>query len=254
VTFIFDCNFDDLMTENEIKSLASQITRCYSDNTKAPFRVHLAVASLGGRLQERFDGPLEKQYMAWKGCKFFQEDFAEVSKMAEKWMQEPVRGGKIVGALSQTHDDNPLEPKGEVIYLSSDSDNTIERLEPYNTYIIGGLVDRNRHKGICYKSAMDKGIKTAKLPIGEFLQMNSRYVLTTNHVNEIMLQWLELGDWGEAFMKVIPKRKGGSLKHQDQENENGAEEPKQDEFGNEGGQIGEVQPEAEHADIEDDFP
>jgi tRNA (guanine9-N1)-methyltransferase len=225
VTFIFDCNFDGLMLDGEIKSLASQITRCYSDNSRAPFRAHLAVASLGGRLQERFDGPLEKQYEAWKGIKFFSEDFVEVSEMAKKWMGEPGRGGKVAGALTKAMAANSTSSDGEVIYLSSDSDNTIDELKPYNTYIIGGLVDRNRHKGICYKSAMDRGIKTAKLPIGEFLEMSSRYVLTTNHVNEIMLRWLELGDWGEAFMKVIPKRKGGSLKNKDAD---GADELKQE--------------------------
>ena len=42
--------------------------------------------------------------------------------------------------------------------------------------------------------------------------MTSRFVLATNHVCEIMLRWLELGAWGEAFMKVMPKRKGGVLK------------------------------------------
>jgi tRNA (guanine9-N1)-methyltransferase len=217
VTFIFDCNFDDLMFPAEIKSLASQITRCYSDNGRAPFRAHLAVASFSGRLKDRFDDPLQKQHERWMGIKFLSEDFVEVSKMAKGWMQDPDRGGQVAGALTKCETDRPLESEGEVIYLSSDSDNTIEELKPYNTYIIGGLVDRNRHKGICYKSAVEKGIKTAKLPIGEFLDMDSRKVLTTNHVNEIMLQWLELGNWGEAFMKVIPKRKGGSLRTLDAE-------------------------------------
>jgi tRNA (guanine9-N1)-methyltransferase len=224
VTFIFDCNFDELMLEGEIKSLASQITRCYSDNTKAPFRAHLAVASMGGRLQERFDGPLQEQYKAWKGIKFFSEDFVHVSQIAKEWMHQPERGGKVAGALVEAAEDSLLGNEGEVIYLSSDSDNTIDGLKPYSTYIIGGLVDRNRHKGICYKSAMDKGIKTAKLPIGDFLEMSSRYVLTTNHVNEIMLRWLELGDWGEAFMKVIPKRKGGSLKNIDADGADGSKQ------------------------------
>ena len=105
----------------------------------------------------------------------------------------------------------PAEP-GEVIYLTSDSPHTLDRLKPYSTYIIGGLVDKNRHKGICYKTACDKGLKTAKLPIGEYMEMQSRFVLATNHVVEIMIRWLECGDWGEAFMQVMPKRKGGRLK------------------------------------------
>ena len=37
-------------------------------------------------------------------------------------------------------------------------------------------------------------------------------MLTTNHVMEIMLRWLETGDWGEAFMQFLPQRKGGKLK------------------------------------------
>lgn|SRR5437773_9651260 len=37
--------------------------------------------------------------------------------------------------------------------------------------------------------------------------MASRHVLTVNQVLEIMLKWLESGDWELAFMQVIPKRK-----------------------------------------------
>lgn len=101
---------------------------------------------------------------------------------------------------------------GEVVYLTSDSPDTLTALSPYSTYIVGGLVDKNRHKGICYQRACERGIKTAKLPIGEYMDMRSRKVLATNHVVEIMIRWLECGDWGEAFMQVIPKRKGGKLK------------------------------------------
>lgn len=102
--------------------------------------------------------------------------------------------------------------QGEVVYLTSDSPYTLDELKPYSTYIIGGLVDKNRHKGICYKTACEKGLKTAKLPIGEFMEMQSRFVLATNHVVEIMVRWLECGDWGKAFLNVIPKRKGGKLR------------------------------------------
>jgi tRNA (guanine9-N1)-methyltransferase len=231
VTIIIDCGFDELMVEAEVKSLGSQITRCYSDNAKAKYKVHLAVSSFNGRLRERFDTVLEKQHQKWRGVKFLEEGFANVAQQANEWMEDD--GKKQIysdSALAKRNasdeEEEPLKPKGEVIYLSSESDNTIEKLEPYCTYIIGGLVDRNRHKGICYKTAMDAGVKTARLPIGEFLEMDSRKVLTTNHVNEIMLSWLELGDWGEAFMKVIPKRKGGALKSQVEEGDSAKDESK----------------------------
>ncbi|KIX00924.1 uncharacterized protein Z518_09989 [Rhinocladiella mackenziei CBS 650.93] len=114
----------------------------------------------------------------------------------------------------------PVAHSGKVIYLTSDSPDTLTTLTPYSTYIVGGLVDKNRHKGICYKTARDRGIQTAKLPIGEYMDMQSRKVLATNHVVEIMIRWLECGDWGEALMQVIPKRKGGKLR----EDERGDEE------------------------------
>jgi tRNA (guanine9-N1)-methyltransferase len=281
VTFIFDCDFDDLMLETELTSLGSQLTRCYSDNRKGTFRAHLAVSSYGKRLKERFDGVLEGQHKNWKGFRVCEEDFVSVAEQAKVWMRSK-GGGKVVGAIAQdrvqeaedaitkgsedatskaanvqggkrdvvvTQDELPSEetqdgateqkalsttetfntteapstrevpsnapedlPDGEVIYLTADSPNTLTTLSPYSTYIIGGIIDRNRHKGICYKRAQERGIKTAKLPIGEYLEMASRQVLATNHVNEIMVKWLEEGDWGRAFMSVIPKRKGGVLK------------------------------------------
>jgi tRNA (guanine9-N1)-methyltransferase len=218
VTFLFDCDFNDLMYEPELKSLGVQITRSYSDNRKSQFHAHMAMSSFGGKLQERFDGILAKQYTSWKNFPFFSENFVQVSEKAKVWMKGE-QGGVIAGALNQEDGE-----EGEVVYLSAESDVTLDRLKPNSTYIIGGLVDKNRHKGICYKRAMDRGIKTAKLPIGEFLQMKSRKVLATNHVIEIMLKWLECGDWGKAFLEVIPARKGGVLKTEIQEESQQEEE------------------------------
>ncbi|CAI9638051.1 unnamed protein product [Alternaria burnsii] len=220
ITVIFDCDFEELMFDNELKSLGLQITRCYSDNRKANFRAHLALSSFGGKMKERFDGILAKQYTSWKGFQFFEEDFVEVSEKAKEWMSGP-EGGKVLGALKTSAESNgsseqeqaeAAEEEGEVVYLSSESDNVLTHLKPNSTYIIGGLVDKNRHKGICHKRAVERGIKTAKLPIGEYLEMKSRQVLVTNHVLEIMLKWMEFGDWGKAFMAVMPERKGAKLK------------------------------------------
>ena len=267
ITFILDCGFDDLMSDKEKISLASQLTRAYSDNSRSAHQAHMVVSSWGGSLKERFDTTLHKHYMNWKGVYFESEDFVRASEMAKERMAGD-QGGKLAAifkkyspsetsidaeasaepaatelvASPKTQAENGLQhndlehltdapaptgrshndtrpistsntlPEPEIIYLTSDSPHTLDELRPHSTYIIGGLVDKNRHKGICYRTACDKGIKTAKLPIGDYMEMTSRFVLATNHVVEIMLRWLECGDWGEAFMKVIPKRKGGKLK------------------------------------------
>lgn len=215
ITFLLDCGFDGLMTLPEIKSLGSQITRCYSDNHKAPYQAHLAICSFGGRLKERFDGLLAGSHNSWKGVHFLQEGFSDAVLKADTWMLAD-NGGMLAGAFegleaSQAKMETARAAR-EVVYLTSDSPNTLTELQPYSTYIIGGLVDRNRHKGISYKRALGDNVRTAKLPIGEYMEMTSRAVLATNHVHEIMLRWLEIGDWGKAFVQVIPKRKGGTAR------------------------------------------
>ena len=231
ITFVLDCDFDDLMLDKERISLAAQLTRCYSDNHKAPFKAHLAMASFGGKLKDRFENVLSGHHHSWKGVQFLDGDFVEAADQAKEWMKGS-SGGTLaaVFATEPQHEATTVTENteaGEVVYLTSDSPHTLTELKPYSTYIIGGIVDRNRHKGICYKRAMDRGIKTAKLPIGDYMQMASRFVLATNHVAEIMLRWLELGDWGEAFLRVVPKRKGGVLKERGANIDKEIDEPSQ---------------------------
>jgi tRNA (guanine9-N1)-methyltransferase len=218
-TIVVDCSYDELMNPKERISLSSQLTRIYSDNSRSPWRGNLIFSTFDKLLKERFDTALSS-YKLWKGIQLIPEDFVQAAEIAKGHMASS-RGGKLVGPFEKYPDAKPEE--GEVIYLSSDSENTLTELKPYCTYIIGGLVDKNRYKAVCYKNAVEKGIKTAKLPISEYIKMTDRSVLTTNHVVDIMLKWLELGDWGEAFMKVLPPRKGGKLKEKagNQDNKDG---------------------------------
>ena len=215
LTFLIDCSFNDLMLTAEIKSLSSQITRCYADNQKSTRRVHLAVSSFDGALKERFEGTLSGQYRNWKGVRFIEEDFNVATEQAKSWMKvdlENLSTMKMEQLQNLAPEYAKSDSEGPVIYLSSDASETLTELEPHGVYIIGGLVDKNRHKGICHRKAMEGNVRTAKLPIGEYMQMNSRSVLTVNHVVEILLRWLEVRDWGRAFVSVMPTRKGGILK------------------------------------------
>jgi len=66
------------------------------------------------------------------------------------------------------------------------------------------------------------------LPIGDYIQMASRHVLTVNQVFEIMLEWLKVQDWEKAFMHVIPKRKLAATK-KDTEDQDKDDEDDEDE-------------------------
>src|SRR5438270_12836152 len=99
IAFVIDCGFDDLMTEREMISLGSQLTRSYSDNCKALFQAHLFVSSWGGQLRERFNTVLGKQHENWRGVTFMKEDFVEASARAKESMNERT-GDRLTGAFA----------------------------------------------------------------------------------------------------------------------------------------------------------
>lgn len=55
--------------------------------------------------------------------------------------------------------------RSQVVYLTGDSDNELQELSEDEAYIIGAMVDHNRHKGITYKRAIEAGIRHARLPL-----------------------------------------------------------------------------------------
>lgn len=236
VSFIIDCDFEQYMREPELVSLSSQLVRSYAMNRKAKYQASLHFSSWKGKLKERFETVLKNAHHNWKNVGFHEGDFREAAKQAQEQMMGP-QGGEIIDLIqpstgeqgrassSEQGKTNPtveVEPEQDdvdqtVVYLTSESPYTLDRLEANTSYVIGGIVDKNREKGLCYNRAQAAKVRTAKLPIGEYMAMQSRYVLTTNQVVEIMAKWLECGDWGKAFVDVIPKRKGGTLKGEAEE-------------------------------------
>jgi tRNA (guanine9-N1)-methyltransferase len=183
-----DCSFEKLMSEREISSLASQVRYCYSYNKKAAIPCHFTLTSLGGLLSGLLEN--ETGFEEWPNRGFGHSD--------QHWKEY------------YSCEDNKNNPRHqELVYLTSDSDNTIETLESTKIYVIGGLVDRNRCKGLSLESAQKHGIFHAKLPLDTYLkQMPSTKVLTCNHVFDILLKCREnKGDWTKALQQVLPSRK-----------------------------------------------
>lgn len=231
ISIVIDCDFEQYMREGELISLSSQLTRSYAMNRKEKNQAHLSLSGFGGKLKERFETKLKNTHLNWKNVIITENNFVDCAQQAIDEFIQPYTAynlpdhvaSKETGnvphmSLDEKFDNKSTEDVEEdsvhknIVYLTSDSPYTLDRLEPGTAYIIGGLVDRNREKGLCYKRAQEHKVRHAKLPIGDFMAMQSRFVLTTNQVVEIMGKWLQCGDWGQAFLEVIPKRKGGVLK------------------------------------------
>lgn len=203
VNIILDCAFDDLMNDREIVSTSNQITRAYSSNRRENHFAHMKVTSFNKRLKNRFDEEMKGcNYSNWKNFEFHEDDQL------------------IMG---------PEVDKSKLVYLTADTDDKLETLEPGMTYVVGGIVDKNRHKLLCYNKAREYGISAKRLPIDEFINISGRKVLTTTHVVQLMLKYFDNHDWKEAFEYVLPQRK---LDQENSEEDESDEEDEEDSLDN----------------------
>eukprot|EP00039_Didymoeca_costata_P006475 m.90551 g.90551 ORF g.90551 m.90551 type:complete len:300 (-) comp13271_c0_seq7:1260-2159(-) len=168
-----DLDYENYQTPDDSKKLMNQVIRCYSENRKLEKGLDYYLTSLTGRCREKF-----------------------VQQNGSQWDLEH-------------HEKSYLEVfnKEELVYLSSESENVLLELDDSKVYVIGGLVDHNKHKGLSHSLALKHGISHARLPIDEFVKMEGRKVLTVNHVFEIMLHYLNTNNWKTSFFNVLPQRK-----------------------------------------------
>ncbi|ORY45603.1 hypothetical protein BCR33DRAFT_765416 [Rhizoclosmatium globosum] len=198
VRVVIDCDFErgddgkQMMNDKEVMSMARQLGRSYAENRRAVVPVQLSVCGVGSALSAVMNRT-QKDWKQWKLA------------IDEKPLLEAI------------------PDKDNIVYLTADSTTVLEDLDETKAYIIGGIVDRNRYKNLCLNRAEAAGLKTAQLPIGEYIKMASRR------------------DWKEAFLHVIPQRKiapkptkkGKSKEEQgkdgDDEDKNGDDEDNEDE-------------------------
>lgn len=193
-----DCSFGEMMSKKEIGSLSNQIRYCYAANKRSEHPVYLSISSLAGETYDnlkRVEGFPDN----WRARAF---DWSEKS-------------------LTQMH------TKNDLVYLTSDSTNTLTELDNSKVYVIGGIVDRNRLKGATINKANELGVETARLPIDEHLKLCATKVLTCNHVFEILLKFKEHNDWKKALLDVLPARKDVSTKEKESSSEDAMESKEQ---------------------------
>jgi tRNA (guanine9-N1)-methyltransferase len=173
-----EMGFDQKMHDGEIASLAKQLAHCYAVQRRMLQPVHLALVGYDQVESCRMHETLQKlNYQSWKGIELHRESLTE------------------------------LYDPAHIVYLTADSPNILGSLEDDTVYVLGGLVDKNRYKGLCLDRAVEMGVRHAQLPISEYIQLNSRKILTVNQVFAIMMKYLECQNWQQSFLHVIPSRK-----------------------------------------------
>lgn len=213
---VVDLGFDSLMTDNEITSMCSQLTYVYAANRTAKCPVASVLHTgfspeASPRLWEKM-GKL--QWHRWNRMSFWEGGVDALAgamrTQAGEGAATEANGG---GATGETNGEEsgtsgqatnpppssepdrgpstadlsdpriPFPATRQLVYLSADAEEELSTLSEDEVYIIGGIVDRNRHKNLCQNKAEQLGIRTARLPIGTFIEnLPTRKVLTVNQV------------------------------------------------------------------------
>ncbi|OCH94524.1 hypothetical protein OBBRIDRAFT_769613 [Obba rivulosa] len=231
---VVDLGFDSMMTENEVKSLTSQLAFTYSANRKAvrPFS-SLLFTSLNGRTFTRLEGINNAAYKRWADTEWWTESYEKLWEEEKGEGSIPTTADESAGTeernsvtpqptnsqqdsavvdgsanASSTQKRRAFALRESVIYLTADSAEELTELKEHETYIIGGICDHNRYKNLCLNKSRDTKVRSARLPIGTYLsELKTRKVLTVNQTVEILLKWVETRDWEKALWAVIPRRK-----------------------------------------------
>jgi len=219
VTVFIDMQFEALMNQRDLGKCLKQLAHCYSINRRLEQPMQFHVSSFAGDRLNKEMKP-HQGYENWD-CIFHCESYDEA-------FTKGINGGDIASlnttdfnasCLSNVerkknpdfeksnHEQERQRTPKHIVYLTSESENV---LNPQSIYIIGGLVDHNNHKGMCYQQAIDKGVCHARLPILESgINMKTRHVLTIDHVFKIIAAVAsEKKSWNDALKETLPGRKG----------------------------------------------
>ena len=100
------------------------------------------------------------------------------------------------------------EARARLVYMTPDSPNTLEEVDPQATYVIGGISDnQNQMAGTTLRWCEENGVRHAQLPLERYKELNKRArVLNINHCFQILLNRAEGGEWAQVIEEALPTR------------------------------------------------
>ncbi|XP_053910157.1 tRNA methyltransferase 10 homolog B [Cuculus canorus] len=179
-----DLGVANTMTEKETSRLASQIRRLYGANRRAekPFWLCLTEFTEGS--------------LIYQECVRMNDGFSN-------YLMDTTPGSYL-----------DLFPLDAIVYLTPDSENVLEDIDPNKVYILGGLVDESIHKKLTLQRAQEQSLQTARLPIREYMvkAVNTKNyhseTLAINQVFEVLLTYYETRSWPAALKAGVSSGKG----------------------------------------------
>ncbi|XP_049629824.1 tRNA methyltransferase 10 homolog B [Suncus etruscus] len=184
-----DLSMTHHMSKKELSRLAGQIRRIYGSNKKVdrPFWICLTGFTTDSALYEE--------------CLRMNDGFSNY-------------------LLDITEEDCfSVFPLETLVYLTPDSEHALEDIDPNKVYILGGLVDESIQKKVTFQKAQEHSVKTARLPIQEYMVKNQNEknyhseILAINQVFDILSTYSETQNWPEALKKGVSSRKGYVLQN-----------------------------------------
>ena len=170
-----DLSFSEKMNEEEERSLRVQVNAAYGECMRAGEPGRLVLTNLRDRMQlllGRISGI--ETWAADRHEAHFSEVFSR--EMAE----------------------------GRLVYLTPDSGEVLDEVRKSHVYVVGGFVDRVAQKGVTLERARQLGVRTARLPLKEFVKLKRSDRLPINQVVQLLLLAAQKMDWAEAIKLAVP--------------------------------------------------
>ncbi|XP_034937073.1 mitochondrial ribonuclease P protein 1 homolog [Chelonus insularis] len=188
---IMDCGFEENMKRAEVKNCARQLMLAFATNRVHPNPLDITFCNIN------------------KNGLLYEELLSYIPTMNDSNFPLTVS--------EQSYLD--LFDRDKLVYLTPDSNDTLERYDYDSIYIIGALVDKVSGRSDTLAKAKRERIRHAKLPIDKYLRFGAgaRKSLTLNQMIAILADIQHTQDWTYAF-RHIPKRKLYEYKLKDMEN------------------------------------